>query len=193
VQPVLRGLILAIGMLVMPVAAQAQTRAVPATEILIIDPDRLYLESEFGKRVLAEQQADAAILAAEYRRIEAELTEEERTLTDKRPSMSPEDFRSVAEAFDERVESIRELQQQRENEIVARGEAERQRFFVQLGPVLEVVLRESGALVVLEQRSVFASRSSLDVTDLVLEQANIMFGDGTETEVETTPDAPQEN
>ncbi|SHG23388.1 OmpH family outer membrane protein [Cognatishimia maritima] len=158
--------------------AEAQSRPLPPSSVLIIDSERLYAESAFGKRVLAEQQAEAAVLAAEYRRIEAELSEEEQMLTDKRSEMSPEDFRMVADAFDTRVEGIREAQQQRENDLIALGDSERQRFFAQLGPVLEAVLRESGALVVLEKRTVFASSSALDVTDRVLEQADLIIGDG---------------
>ena len=170
--------------------ADAQSRPLPPSSVLIIDSERLYAESAFGKRVLAEQQAEAAVLAAEYRRIEAELREEEQMLTEKRSEMSPEDFRMVADAFDTRVEEIRETQQQRENDLIALGDSERQRFFAQLGPVLEAVLRESGALVVLEKRTVFASSSALDVTDRVLEQADLIIGDGT---VENTENGSGEN
>lgn len=170
--------------------ADAQSRPLPPSSVLIIDSERLYAESAFGKRVLAEQQAEAAVLAAEYRRIEAELSEEEQMLTDKRSEMSPEDFRMVADAFDTRVEGIREAQQQRENDLIALGDSERQRFFAQLGPVLEAVLRESGALVVLEKRTVFASSSALDVTDRVLEQADLIIGDGA---VENTENGNGEN
>lgn len=195
VSEVLRAFAIVVGMLLIPAKADAQSR-VPASSVLIIDSERLYAESAFGMRVLANQQAEAAVLAAEYRRIEAELTEEERDLTEKRPRMASEEFRKLADAFDMRVETIRTTQQQREDDIIAQGEAERQRFFAQIAPVLEVVLSESGAVVVLEKRSVFASSNALDVTDRVIAQANAMFGDGriqdddleqVETEQSTAP------
>lgn len=195
VSEVLRAFAIVVGMLLIPAMADAQSR-VPASSVLIIDSERLYAESAFGMRVLANQQAEAAVLAAEYRRIEAELTEEERDLTEKRPTMASEEFRKLADAFDMRVETIRATQQQREDDIIAQGEAERQRFFAQIAPVLEVVLSESGAVVVLEKRSVFASSNALDVTDRVIAQANAMFGDGriedddleqVETEQSTAP------
>lgn len=186
----LRALTIAVGMLILPIAAMAQPTGLPASSVLIIDSERLFAQSAFGQRVLAEQQAEAAVLAAEYRRIEAELSEEERALTEQRPGMEPGDFRKVADAFDERVESIRATQEQREVDLVQRGEAERQRFFSELGPVLETVLRESGATVVLEKRTVFASSSALDVTDRILAQADLMLGDGA---VEPSQDEINEN
>lgn len=190
----LRALTIAIGMLILPIAAVAQSTGLPtglqSSSVLIIDSERLFSDSAFGQRVLTEQQAEAAVLAAEFRRIEAELTEEERALTEKRPNMTPGDFRKVADAFDERVESIRATQEQRRVDLVQRGESERQRFFSELGPVLETVLRDSGALVVLEKRTVFASSSALDVTDRILKQADLMLGDGA---TELPLDAPNDN
>ncbi|UZD91940.1 OmpH family outer membrane protein [Cognatishimia activa] len=175
---VLKALIITIGMCLMPIVADAQSRSLPASSVLIIDSERLFLESDFGKRVVAEQQAETALLAAEYRRIEAELSQEELALTQKRPDMTPEDFRKVADAFDERVETIRTTQERREVELAAWGEQERQRFIQLLRPVFETVLSERGAVVVMEKRTVFASSSALDVTQIVLEQANLMLGDG---------------
>lgn len=177
-QSLLRNMIFVIGMMFMPIAASAQGQTVPGSAILIIDSERLYTDSLFGQRANAELQAETAVLAAEYRRIEAELIEEEQELTRKRPEMTPEDFRKSANAFDARVRTIREVQQQREITLIRASDEEKQRFFAQLKPVLEVVLRESGAVVVFEKRSVFASSLSLDVTDRVIARADEMLGDG---------------
>lgn len=185
---ILRVLVILVGVFALPLSAASQTAGLPASSVLIIDSDRLFAESAFGKRVIAERQAEVALLAAEYRRIEAELSEEERALTEQRPSMSPEDFRKVADAFDERVESIRATQEQREVDLAQQGEAERQRFISLLRPVFQAILSESGAVVVLEQRTVFASSSALDVTDRVISQADLMLGDGTEDDTDTQTD-----
>lgn len=186
----MRKMIFVIGMVFMPVAATAQGQVVPGNSILIIDSERLYEDSRFGQRANAELQAETAVLAAENRRIEAELIEEEQELTRKRPDMSPEDFRKFADAFDARVRNIREVQQQRELDLVRAREEERQRFFAQLKPVLEAVLREGGAVVVFEKRSVFASSSSLDVTDRVIAEANEMIGDGATLNLEGLQELP---
>ena len=45
----------------------------PQSGILTIQPDRLFSESAFGKRVEREIEAEGAVLTAENRRIEAEL------------------------------------------------------------------------------------------------------------------------
>lgn len=190
---VIFGIGMAIGMMAMPIATAAQGQPISNTSVLIIDSERLYAESLFGKRANAEIQAETAVLAAENRRIAAELTEEERALTKQRPDMSPEDFRRVADAFDERVEGIRNEQQQREVDLVQTREAERQRFFSNLEPVLETVLSDSGAVVLLEKRSVFASSNALDVTDQVIAQADLILGDGAAEDADTETEKPAEN
>lgn len=167
-----------IGMALMPVSLEAQVRQAPTIPILIVDSERLYSESAFGLRVQTEQDAEVAVLAAEYRRIEAELAEEERDLTDKRPTMSPEDFRAVADAFDARVESIRDVQQRRENDIATRSAAERERFFIEVQSLFAAVLRDTGAQMMIEKRFVYVHNSSLDVTDAMIERANQLLGDG---------------
>jgi len=176
-----------IGMAFMPIILEAQAAPVPNSSILIVDRERLYEQSAFGQRVIAERDAEVAVLAAEYRRIEAELTEEERILTDKRPTMAAEEFRKLADAFDERVEEIRDLQQIREIEIATKSEAEQRRFFEEIQPVVGIVMRESGAQLMLEIRDIFAHNRALDVTDQMILQANVILGDGTQSpeDVET--------
>ena len=50
---------------------------------------------------------------AENRRIEAELTAEERTLTEIRDDLSPVQFRARAAAFDEKVQRLRREQDEK--------------------------------------------------------------------------------
>ncbi|MEN8738644.1 MAG: OmpH family outer membrane protein, partial [Phaeobacter gallaeciensis] len=79
----------------------------PQSGILTIQPDRLFSESAFGQRVTRELEAEGAVLTAENRRIEAELRAEEQDLTQRRPSMEPEAFRTLADAFDKKVQETR--------------------------------------------------------------------------------------
>src|SRR5512146_784429 len=71
--------------------------------VLTIDPERLYAESLFGQRVADQVRADAEALDRENQRIEEALTEEERSLTLRRPTMPIDEFRAAAEDFDSRV------------------------------------------------------------------------------------------
>ena len=149
--------------------------------ILVIQSDRLYAESEFGKRVAQERDEAIAALEAENERVASELEEEERVLTEQRKTMPSADFRAAADAFDAKAQAAREAQISKQREIAQRAEEERLRFLRSLNPVLEQILAESNALVILERRTAFAVRDVLDVTDRALFQANRILGDGTET------------
>lgn len=163
------------------VVAQQVSSTVPSP-IIIIESDRLYEQSLFSQRVRQEQDARKAVLLAENRQIAAELAEEEKRLTEQRTTMEATDFRKLADAFDSRVEEIRSIQDDKELQIIRFAEEERIRFFQELVPVLERILNERGASIVLEKRTTFASSSALNVTDRTLAIANGLLGDGAVSE-----------
>jgi Skp family chaperone for outer membrane proteins len=149
--------------------------------ILVIQSDRLFSESEFGQRVARDRAAAEAALEEENQRVATELEEEERVLTEQRKTMPSADFRAAADAFDAKAQAAREAQISKQREISQTAENERLRFLRSLNPVLEQILAESNALIILERRTAFAVRDVLDVTDRALFQANRILGDGTET------------
>ncbi|WP_299653281.1 OmpH family outer membrane protein [uncultured Tateyamaria sp.] len=148
--------------------------------ILTIDSDRLYSDSAFGQRVVREIEAQTSALAEDNRRIEAELEAEEQALTDQRADMEPDAFRALADAFDARVEVIRRDREARSRSIAALLEENRDRFLASAAPVLEKIMRDAGAAVILEQRSVFVSANAIDITDLAISRMDAVLGDGTE-------------
>lgn len=148
--------------------------------ILVIQSDRLYEQSDFGQRVARERSAAEAALSEENQRVANELEDEERTLTEQRKTMPADDFRAAADAFDVKAQAIRAEQIQKQRTIVQTAEDERRRFLRSLNPVMEQILTESNALVILERRSTFAVRDVLDVTERALFQANRLIGDGTQ-------------
>ncbi|MFV0515009.1 MAG: OmpH family outer membrane protein [Jhaorihella sp.] len=159
-------------------AVRAQQIGLPQTSILTISPDRLFAESAFGRRIASEIEAESAVLAAENRRIEAELSAEERELTDRRPKMEPDAFRVLADAFDEKVQRIRVEQDAKARTLARRGEAAQGEFLQAARPVLESLMRDSGAGVILERSSVFLSANATDVTDAAIARIDAAIGDG---------------
>lgn len=170
-------LLLALCVLQTP-GAQAQQFGTIQSPILTIESDRLFSGSEFGKRVAQEREADSAVLSAENRRIEAQLTEEERSLTERRATMDPEAFRALADAFDAKVQEIRRTQDAKARDLNQRGEADQVIFLQAVVPVLEQLMTDAGAAVLLERGSVFLSLNATDVTDLAIERINSAIGDG---------------
>ncbi len=160
-------------------AALAQDiRPVPQAPILTIESDRLYAESAFGKRVAAQIDAEESVLLEENRKIEGELVAEEQRLTELRAEMKPEEFRKLADSFDERVQKIRRLQDGKARDIVESGDTERGIFIRVAQPVLIDLMREAGAGVILERRSVLFSANAIDITDIAIARLDEAIGDG---------------
>ena len=163
--------------LAVPVGAAAQQ----TPQVLTIDSERLFQQTRFGARAEAEIEADARELAAENREIEADLMAEERDLTERRPEMETEAFQALADDFDAKVQRIREEQDAKARALAqARDEAE-QAFFQQIAGILGQIVRERGALVMLERRDVFLSADAIDITDEAIERINGALGDGAGT------------
>lgn len=193
------GLILA---LALPAAAPAQEGRAPLQSLIVtVDQERLFSGSAYGQSLLDEVEARAEALAAENRKIEAELSAEEKQLTQDRPNMDPEEFRKLAAAFDEKVGGIRAAQDAKARELVRAREEVQQRFYQDVLPILTEVVRERGALVVLESRSVVLSAGQIDVTAEAIKRIDAQLasespGKGTAPEEEgaapdTAPDAAE--
>ncbi len=166
-----------------PLPAAAQVGAPlrptePAAAILVLNQDRLLSQTEFGQRIQREIEAASAALAAENRRIEAQLTEEELELTERRPTMPAEDFRVLADDFDLRVSGIRAAQDAKTRDLQSQADAARQRFFEEIVPVLLSLVEARGAAVLLDSRTVLLSAGSVDITDDAIAAIDEALGEG---------------
>lgn len=153
----------------------------PQSGLLTIQPDRLFSESLFGKRVAQEIEAEGAVLTAENRTIEADLRAEEQELTQRRSSMDAEAFRTLADAFDRKVQETRSTQDQKLRDISMMGETARREFFATSLPILEGIMRETGAGAILDHATVFLSADVVDITDLAIDRIDKVLGDGSVT------------
>lgn len=146
--------------------------------ILLIDADEFFRTSAFGKRVIAEISSDTQALGQENRRIEAELSEEEKALTEQRPTLTPSEFRDLADAFDTKVRQIRTEQEGKARAIAARRDTARAQFLTAAAPVLEIVMRDAGAAVILERRAAFLSLNAIDITQVAVARVDAEIGEG---------------
>ena len=92
--------------------------------------------------------------------------------------MTPEAFRSLADDFDEKVQTIRRAQAAKSRALNALLDEEREVFLTAAGPVLERLMRSAGAGVILERRSVFVSASAIEITDAAIDLLNETIGSG---------------
>ena len=173
-----------------PPQAGAQDLGIIQNDILVLDPERLFEQTELGQRMAADHQAEREKLAARNRRLEAELEAEEKRLTELRAETSPEEFREMADAFDAKVQEIRRDSERR----VVDLERDRERLPIQflraVEPVLSEVMREAGGAVVLDARTVLFRLDAVDVTETAITRIDKVIGatlPETETETGTAP------
>lgn len=178
-------LVLALGLAMPPLTGRAQDTEVVRSPVLTVDPDALFANSMFGQAFEERLAADTSALEAENRRLEKELAAEEQELTDKRPELDPERFRELADTFDSKVQRIRKQQQAKARELGSRADDARRRFFSAAAPVLQSIMQEAGAAVIVDKRSVFMSANIVDVTQLAIERVDAVIGKGADL-----PDAP---
>jgi len=178
----LRAALAALVLAATPVLAQEPPLAMGQAQsaVLTIDTERLFADSLFGRRVADDYRAATEALAAENRRIEAELTAEEQALTDRRPAMDPDAFRAEADAFDARVQAIRGEQDAKERALQDRLTAGRDAFLAAAAPVLGDLMRGAGASVILDRRSVFLALGAVDVTEEAIATIDAAIGTGEE-------------
>lgn len=173
------GLILSLVLSCTGVGAVAQdVGAAPASAVLVLNQERLLSQSLYGQRIQREVEAAGAALAAENRQIEAQLTEEELALTERRTQMTPEDFRPIAEEFDSRVNGIRAAQEAKGRALQQQADAAQQAFFETVFPILVEILRNRGASVLMDNRALLLSADGIDITDEAIALIDERLGDG---------------
>ena len=150
----------------------------PVVGILVLNQERIFAQSLYGQRIQQELEAASARLAAENRRIEAELTEEELALTELRATTEADAFRELADAFDTRVETIRAEQEAKARDLTSQADAAQAQFFERVAPILLDIVRERNAAVLLDSRSVLLSADRVDVTEPAIEAIDDTLGEG---------------
>lgn len=143
-----------------------------------VDEERLFRDSRFGQRVQAEIDAASRALEDENAALLAELTAREEELTGLRETLSPEEFRAQAEAFDQRADTIRQDQAQKLARFSQFEESERRRFFARTGAILQQVLQEEGAQILIAARAVIIGIPEMDMTGAAIEAIDDALGDG---------------
>lgn len=155
--------------------------------ILMLDWERLYERSAWGRRVAREIAQESSALNAENNRIADDLIAEEKSLTERRATMAPADFRTEADAFDQRATGIRAAQKAKAQALSRRFEDERQGFVEAAVPLLDRILAERGAALVIDRRTVIRGLAQADITDEMATLVDAELGDGADRAMTSPP------
>mgnify|MGYP001320581424 FL=1 len=110
--------------------------------------------------------------------LEAELLLEEKNLSELRSSLSADEFRPKALAFDEKVTIIRSEQAKKEENLLKNIRKKESDFYKNIYPLLYQLLSEHGGLILIDQRNLVLWDSSIDITDKAIEMIDRINGDG---------------
>jgi len=174
----MRSMLAAVVLALVMFGPMAQGQTVAGSPVVTLDQDRLFAESQFGRAVTARYDLDAQALAAEFRKIEAALQDEERSLTARRAILPATEFRKLADEFDTRAESVRNTQDARSRALARRRDEDRQRFIETALPVLGRLMGEMGAVAILDRDAIVLSFDRIDITDAAIARLDAELGDG---------------
>lgn len=154
--------------------------------VVTITQERLFQDSRAGQQIQDRYETASRALVAENRRIEAALEAEERDLTARRAEVTPEEFRPLAEAFDEKVEGIRAAQDAKSRALTRQRDEDRQRMLEAAAPILAQMMAERGAMVLIDKNAVVLSFDGIDITEDAVARLDAVLGEATGT----PPEAP---
>lgn len=163
--------------------AQGVGATLSQSEILVIDPGRLFAETLFGQRIENELKDEAGTLAADNRRLEQALRDEEKALTERREAMEPDAFRKAADEFDAKVQKIRREQAEKARALDSKRTNAEQRFLLTAQGVLIEVMNERGGKLLLNIRQTILRDQTIDITNDAVARIDAELGTGLEAEL----------
>lgn len=156
----------------------AQEIGIIQSDILVLDPDRLFTETQLGQRITADLLAERDKLIAHNRKLEAELTAEEKALTKLRATKSPVEFRALADEFDAKVQEIRRNSERAVRDHERNNERAPALFMRTIEPVLAGILEDANGAVIMDVRNVLLRSDVVDITDVAISRVNKTIGSG---------------
>ena len=163
-----------------PVMAQDAQFTSVAPPVVMVDSERLYTDSTYGRSLRTQIETQITQLNIENERIIADLTAEEQDLAERRPDMDVDVFRAAAAAFDTKVQDIRQARDAKEAELGRAQTAARVQFYDEARPIVGQLMVDRGAVAVLDSRSIFVVVRSMDITNDAIAAIDAALLDGTE-------------
>jgi len=167
-------------------AGPARAQVAVAAPFLIINQERLLTQSETGQAILAEEDGQRDTLRTEARALDASFEAEEKELTEKRPTLPPEEFRKLSDAFDARVVEARRQQDERANALAQEFDQRRRAFYARVAPILVTLMDRYQAKAIFDETSVLVADQSLNITAAVIAEIDAQAG---EAAPDAAPDA----
>ncbi len=142
--------------------------------VLILDKDLLLRDSQLGEALLDDIGEKRQQRITENQAIANELETEEARLTELRQELSVEEFKALADAFDEKVQNIRDEQIAKDVALQREADQIPLQFIEIAAPFLNQLLIKYQAGAIVDRRATLLYNTNLDITAeaiILLDQA----------------------
>jgi outer membrane protein len=171
-------LLIAASFVLASLAFQTPTADAQGSTIITVDQNRVLVESAGGQDIRRKLQAIGQTIQSEIQSEQSALETEGRALEGRLANKSEEAIRADAglvsqmQSFQRKQQAFVQKRQIRQQELVQTEQNALTEFNTALGPILEQVLAERGADVMMARSSLVAANPALDATDLVISKIN---------------------
>lgn len=155
---------LAIGAAAQPVAVGEPL----AARVLVVDLERALRESRSASSLREEEVRQRRALRARLDAIQAELEAEEAEMVILRETLAKDAFDARVRDFDQRVRAARRGAQEEAAALQARFAAAQSDLQAATGPLIEAIMLERGAVLVIDRRTALGVAPGLDATDALI-------------------------
>ena len=151
-------------------AGVAAASAVQSPRIVVIDRQQLLQRSAAGKDIFTQTQALSKQLETQLRTEETQLQTEAVQIQQKMAIMNPDLRAQTEKEFTGKQQAFQTRVQQRQAQIQTSFNQAARQVEVALDPILQQIMKERGANMVLDRSAVIVATSDVDVTPVALQR-----------------------
>lgn len=153
-------------------AAAPDAQNTPAPKILVLDRNAIMRESDAGKDITRQVQAYTKAAQKEFKGENERLQQEGQKLQQQVAILSASAKQKKIAAFENEQKAFRAKVQMRQDEIQG-GVAQAQQVVEKaLGPILQGILAERGANLLMDRSAIMLGTVDIDVTQLAIQRLN---------------------
>lgn len=145
----------------------------PSARILLVDIRRVMAESHVGQDIQRQVDELKNQASSQLHGEEVELQNEERQFQEQSAILAPDLKQKRAEALKAKIDKFQEEARGRGSLIQGGVIKAQQQVEQALGPILEGIMKERGATLLLDRSAVLLAPNAIDVTEVVVQRLNV--------------------
>jgi outer membrane protein len=151
-------------------AGQAATQGAPAPKILVIDQSAILRASKVGQDIVRQVKQYDMAMQSDFKGQSDSLRQEYQTLQQQVAILAPDVKAQKIKAFEAKQQAFQQKIEDRQGKIQGGVLKARQQIEGALGPILQGIMAERGANLLLDRNSVVFSTVDVDITRVAIQR-----------------------